>query len=277
MLDNKKEIFQYQRIWENLIFPKGYCLTVKNSKVPAIFWIVQGCINLKINDIETHNVCSREMFIAHYDCLYEMTMLEQTRLLVCHVPMEIWYSEQKWIDLLISDNNQVFEGFFKLPVKKIIIQYLALLNTYLKEGIQSQFFFEIKRQELFLLLFYLYKKQDLVKFFNCFLTKDIQFKNFVINNFMNSRNVQELAKIANYSTSGFIKKFQKCFKESPYRWIQRQKANRLYYEINRGVKSLQELATDYGFSSYQHFSHFCKVQLGAPPSLIIDNSGRKVK
>jgi AraC-like DNA-binding protein len=110
----------------------------------------------------------------------------------------------------------------------------------------------------------------LAQFLHFIVSENVQFKEFVINNYRNVKNVQELAALANYSTSGFIKKFQKCFNDSPYGWMQKQRAKQILIEIKQGVKSLQEIAVEYKFSSYQHFSNFCKKQLGFPPTKIFN-------
>jgi len=272
MDNNIGETLTNQRIWENLILPKGYQVGEQLFCDPVIFIVIRGSVCFKANDKEAHTVFPHEMFMAQIDNSYEIIMMEQTHLIICHVPMGALYKEQKWIEKLISNNIYVSEEFFKLPVKKMIIRYLFLLDLYMKEGIYSQDFFELKRQELFFLLFHYYSKNDLAQFLQSVLSKDIQFKNLVISNYLQTRNVQELAKLANYSTSGFIKKFQKCFNDSPYKWMQRQKARLISVEIYKGVKSLQEIANEYNFSSYQHFSVFCKTQLGAPPTVILEKS-----
>ena len=274
-MENHRQTLEYQRIWDSLILPKDYHLESRLFPGPMIFFVITGSVKLEIKTVEIHFVFSHEMFMAQSDNSYSITMLEPTHLLVCHVPVESWFAEQKWINELIKDEKTISEAFFKLPVKKIIIRYLALLVLYLKEAIYPSYFFELKRQELFFLLFYYYPKYDLAQFLQCILSKDIQFKKFVMNNHFNAKNVQELAKFANYSTSGFIKKFQKCFNDSPYNWMQKQKARQISVEINRGVKSLQEIANEYKFSSYQHFSVFCKSQLGSPPTEILSKSKLK--
>jgi AraC-like DNA-binding protein len=52
--------------------------------------------------------------------------------------------------------------------------------------------------------------------------------------------------------------------------MQKQRANQILNDVTQGVKSLQEIATEYNFSSYQHFANFCKVQFGFPPTQIAD-------
>ena len=268
---NIGETSKYQKIWENLILPKGYQIERQLLVNPMIFFVMTGSVSVRINNSETHTVLFHEMFMAQIDNSYEITMLEQTHLLICYVPAEAWFAEQKRIDDLVLQDASVSDPFFKLIVKKAVIRYLSLLDMYLKEGVYPPYFFELKRQELFFLFFFHYQKNDLAQFLQCILSKDIQFKKFVMSNYLMAKNVQDLAKLANYSTSGFIKKFQKCFNDSPYQWMQRQKAKQISLEISRGVKTLQEIANEYGFSSYQHFAVFCKSQLGSTPSEIFAN------
>ena len=269
------ETSNYQRIWENLILPKGYHLGGQLSVDPLILFVITGCVRFKMNGREVHTILPQEMFMAQYDNLYEITMMEQTHLIICHAPIEVWY-KQKWVERLISDDSALFSGgFYKLSVKKMIVRYLSLLDLYLKEGTYSSDFFELKREELFLLLFHYYSKDDLAQFLQPILSRDIQFKNLVIGNYLHAKNVQGLAKLANYSTSGFIKKFQKCFSDSPYQWMQKQKAKQIFVEIYQGRKTLQEISNEYNFSSYQHFSVFCKTQLGATPTMIMEKKQNK--
>jgi len=272
VLESFGEKVKDQRIWEGLTLPKDYQWESRLFQNPMIVFVITGSVQLEINKEETHSVFASEMFITESNNLYGITMMEQTRLLICHVPPEVWFVEQERIDELIKEEGTLSEEFFKLPVKKVILRCLLLLEQYLKEAIYPSYFFELKRQELFYLLFYNYAKQDLLRFLQCILAKDIEFKKFVMNNYFKAKNVQELAKSANYSTSGFIKKFQKCFNDSPYRWMQRQKAKHISLEINRGIKSLQEIANEYNFSSFQHFSGFCKLHLGSPPSEILSKN-----
>ena len=271
-LENNGAISTRQRIWESLNLPKGYRIEKHLSFDPMIFFVQSGSLSFKMNGVEAHNVFSQEMFMAQIDNLYEITMLEQTHLIICHVPLETWYAEQNLIERLISDDEEISEHFFKLPVKKMILRFLYLMEFYLKEGIRSPDLFELKRQELIFLLFHYYQRSELARFLQCVLSKDIQFKKFVVSNYSNVGNVKELAKLANYSASGFIKKFQKCFNESPYKWMQKQKARQISIDIYQGIKSLQEIASEYNFSSYQHFAVFCKLQLGAAPTTIYDKN-----
>jgi AraC-like DNA-binding protein len=255
-----------QNIWENLSFPANRSLKKNISHEAVVFFIIEGSIVFSINDLENHSVHEQEMFLVPDNCSCNIKVLKPVNLLICSFGVETLLSEQKMIDELIPLYDDAQGNFIKLPINKVIKDYLLLLVQCMEDGLSSYYFFELKRHELFLLLFAYYTKEELAYFFCNIISENVQFRGFVMDNFLNVKNVQELANIANYSTSGFIKKFQRYFKESPYRWMQRQKARLILSDINEGAKSLQEIATEYKFSSYQHFANFCKLQFGFPPS-----------
>jgi len=267
-----------QRIWERMFLAKDYSFEIQLSNDPMIFFVISGSMSIKINNTEEFAIYSNETFMTQFDNSYEITILEQTHLLICYASIESWFTEQKWIDSIVLDEidtdnaktNCKSDIFLKLSLKSIFIQYLSLMNLYLEDTIHSLSFYELKRQEMFFLLSHYYKKDELSKFLRCILSNDMQFKKFVVSNYLKAGDVKNLAELANYSTSGFIKKFKKSFKESPYKWMQKQKAKQISFEIKRGIKSLKEISNEYNFSSYQHFSVFCKSQLGAPPTKIIE-------
>jgi AraC-like DNA-binding protein len=261
---------KYQNIWESLSLSTGSCLKKEISHEAVFFFVVTGSIELSIPNSRNYIVNEREMFLIPDRCFCRISALEQVNLLSCSFCVETLFSEQRMIDELIPFHDDTPDGLAKLSINKVIINYLALLEQCMKDGLNSYYFFDLKRHELFLLLFTYYTKQDLARFLYDILSENVQFRGFIIDNYLNVKSVQELAGLANYSTSGFIKKFQRYFNESPYRWIQKQKAKLILTDINKGAKSLQEIATEYGFSSYQHFANFCKIQFGFPPTELID-------
>jgi AraC-like DNA-binding protein len=261
---------QHQNIWESLNFPADQVLKYKISRETVVFFVLKGSIDFSLNDLENRIVREQEMFIIPDNCSYTIRTLAPVHLLCCSFGAETLLSKQKMLDELIPLYDDIKDDFVKLPINKVISDWLFLLEQCMKDGLNSYYFFDLKRHEFFLLLFVYYRKEELARFLFSILSENVQFRGFVINNFLNVRNVQELADMANYSTSGFIKKFQRYFKESPYKWMQRQKAKLILSDINEEAKSLKEIALEYKFSSYQHFANFCKVQFGLPPTELVN-------
>jgi AraC-like DNA-binding protein len=258
-----------EKLWQFYLFLKGFAWQIDRWQGTFVFFVTKGSLKISINDLETYVVNSKEMFLVQEDSSYTIEVLRHSQITTCQFHTEALLSEQKLIDELVPLCINQKQEFIKLPINGAILSYLTLLQLYVKDDIVSDCFFDLKRQELLTLLFAYYSKVELARFLQSIVSENIQFKEFIINNYRNVKNVSELAALANYSTSGFIKRFQKCFNDSPYGWMQKQRAKQILIEIKQGVKSLQEIAVEYRFSSYQHFSNFCKKQFGFPPTKII--------
>lgn len=256
---------EIQNIWENVFLPQKVCWAIEKLSEPVIFFLIDGVVKLTVEDTDIYTVNKSEMVLLPDATHCKIETLEQSNLMLCSLSVEFLLSEKKLSKELIPENPDEEERIKKLPISETVLQFLSLLRKCMEDGLASYYFMDLKRNELNLLLFAYYKERELALFLRSVLSKDAQFKRFVLNNYLMVKNVRELAALANYSTSGFIKKFQKVFDESPYKWMQKQKASKILVEINRGVKSLQEIANEYKFSSYQHFSSFCKAIFGFPP------------
>jgi len=264
----KKTHSKEENIWNRFHFQKNNLTENKKTVNPVLLFVLRGSITLHINGIDDIKLTDNEMMMLPDGWMYKIETIAQSDLITCQFPVELFYPEQKLLNELLAFNVEKQNNYKILHIKKTISRFLLLFSQCMKDGMVSDYFYELKRNELNLLLFVYYKREDLAHFLQVILSNDLQFKKFVMNNCLIAKNVQELASLANYSTSGFIKKFQKTFNESPYKWMQKQKARLILMDINRGKKSLQGIADDFGFSSYQHFSSFCRKYFNQPPTEI---------
>jgi AraC-like DNA-binding protein len=159
-----------------------------------------------------------------------------------------------------------------LKTNKVISNYLELLLESLNDGLSCDYFHKIKQKELFYYLRAYYPKKELSAFFSPMLNGDIHFSQLVFKNYDSVKNLGELAKIANYSLSGFKKRFTKVFGMSPQRWIENEKAKKIRYEINCTHKSFKEISVEFNFSSPSHFDSFCKRVFGMSPGKLRENA-----
>jgi AraC-like DNA-binding protein len=84
-------------------------------------------------------------------------------------------------------------------------------------------------------------------------------------NWLKHGNVTKLAEAMNMTAQQFTKRFNCVFGETPYRWMQQEKARLIYGEICQNSKPLKEIAWDYGFTAYTHFSRFCRTSFNMNP------------
>jgi AraC-like DNA-binding protein len=154
-------------------------------------------------------------------------------------------------------------GFLK-PHQRMT-EFSALLENYINDGIKDARFFDLKIQELLILIQAYYDKHQLANFYTPIYSRDFIFLNNIFKNFDKIKTVKELADAFDYTLSGFEKKFKNIFKISPYKWMQEQKAKNVYDEVCYGTKTFTQIAKEYRFSSPAHFNDFCKHYYGYTP------------
>lgn len=96
--------------------------------------------------------------------------------------------------------------------------------------------------------------------------RDIEFRDFIFENFRDTPDVNLLAEKANMGVRTFTRKFKETFLESPHKWILARKAEFIENDIVRSNLSFNEIANKYNFSSPAYLSNFCKKLWGKTPT-----------
>lgn len=154
-------------------------------------------------------------------------------------------------------------------------EYFSAFVSCLNEGLKCYHYLELKSQELMFILRGFYTRPELAVFFKPLISNDMGFSDFILKNYRNVKTVEELAKLSNYSRSGFKAHFRKTFGTSASAWMREKKARDVYHELNSTTKSLQQISKEYNFSSVSHMSIFCKEYFNMPPGKIRRESGKK--
>lgn len=132
----------------------------------------------------------------------------------------------------------------------------------------------IKQQEVLLVLRGYYTKKELFTFFSSILGHAGHFEDFVMGNYRKVKSVKEFAGLYCTSERSFNRKFRDCFKESPYQWMQKKKAELIREKITESDTPFQEIAMDFDFNSQAHFTSYCKRLFGITPSKLRIESKR---
>lgn len=135
----------------------------------------------------------------------------------------------------------------------------------------------LKQQELLLVLKGLYTKKELAAFF--FESNSVKqhfFKRFVLENYIKVKTVKEFANLYCVSERSFNRKFHSYFGESPYKWMQKKKAEQIREMICNPKFTLQEIADKFEFSSSSYFTAYCRRMFGMTPSQLRENGAEDI-
>ncbi len=153
-----------------------------------------------------------------------------------------------------------------LPIIPEMSLALKSAEMYYDAKLNCGLVMEAKLKEFFFLLSAYYEPEDLGKFLAPLLREEVDFKEFVINNFDKVSTVQELAELRNMSLRVFNKLFKDTFNMPPYQWILLQKGKQIERKLAQKSIPFAEIIEEYGFSSPSHFTVYCRRQYGMTPT-----------
>ena len=130
----------------------------------------------------------------------------------------------------------------------------------------------LKQQEITLILRGFYTKAELSCFFTGISGVGKKFESFIIENYRKVKTVKEFANLCCVSERSFNRKFQHCFNQSPYQWMQERKAELVREKISDPEVTFREIAIEFDFSSPAHLTYYCKKHFGVTPTELRENS-----
>ncbi len=121
-------------------------------------------------------------------------------------------------------------------------------------------------QLLFLIQVY-YPRETYIRFYSALFNSDVEFSDFVYNNWKTYQTAGELATAFRLGPSQFADRFVKVFGETPGSWLNNRKRTEIYYDLCNSRKSIKEVAADYNYA-IPNFTRYCRTNFGATPGTI---------
>jgi AraC family transcriptional regulator, exoenzyme S synthesis regulatory protein ExsA len=156
----------------------------------------------------------------------------------------------------------------KSKADELLTNYVSSLQFYFQnEELVSDELLKLKVKELILLL----AKTDNVEMITqllagLFSPTRYTLKEIIEANVYSNLSIDELAKLANISTSTFKREFTKIYQQSPGRYIKERKLSRAADLLLKTDRRISDIAFDCGFVEVAHFSRSFQKRYGVSPS-----------
>lgn len=235
----------------------------------VLLFILSGKVSANCNQYKNKQHKTNEIaLVPRNNCCY-VRILEETTLISCPFLLDAdfcnSFSYHELSNFIPEDS--VYD-FTILPTRERIIEFLNLLIHCLEDRIGDTYFHELMKKELFFFLRAYYSKEELATFFYPLLGKNMDFKELVMSNYLQIKDLSEFADKANMSLPTFKRHFQETFGQSAHKWITERKSEWIYKDILLTDMPISEIGEKYHFLSLPYFSVFCKKQFGLSPQKI---------
>jgi AraC-like DNA-binding protein len=242
----------------------GEYFTFSNKEFNCLFFFLKGNVNL-IYESQEYNLKKNTIAFLPVSSEYKIFVSSEANIVVNYFNKPIDLCEKLALENLTSFIGKKSHTPI-LRMKTPLRLFLNTLTFYLNEGVSCKHFHEIKEKELFFILRFFYTKEEIAGLFAPIVSRNLDFKNLVLNNYLNINSVKELAKTCNYSLSSFNRIFKNNFNESPYIWLQNQKLKYITGKLSNKNIPFSQIIDEFGFSSPAHFTIYCKKHLHLTPS-----------
>jgi AraC-like DNA-binding protein len=258
--DGEDAEIKYETIFE------GDLATLDLSGITIAF-VMQGSFHFSGGHIVNQYMSKGKMMLLPSQYKMIIKAETDTSLFLMKINSRINFCEQYPIELLFKtkEDSKALDSFHLLKTNKRISAFFNLLLATYQDGLKCQYFFDVKQKELLYYLRAYYSKDDLYKFFAPVISRDLSFSELIYEHADKIKTLEDMAALTHYSVSGVKKRFKQVFDIPPSHWIKKEKAKKVYHEINCSNKSFKQIALDFEFSSPSHLDNFCKAHFAASP------------
>lgn len=247
----------------------------KEMTETKILCVVSGKVKISTERIRNTVVDAGNIILLSSGSCISIHILDDSYLIVFNIIKPIQLCDICPLESLTPDmSDHQEDDLAVLPFNKHVDKYIDGLVSCLDEGLKCFNYLENKSIEFLFILRGFYTRPALAKFFRPIITTDTGFSDFILRNYRTVKTVEELARMSNYSRSGFKAHFRKTFGTSASNWLREKKARNVFHELNTTSKTLREISDEFNFSSVSHMSIFCKEYFGAPPGKLRRDNGK---
>lgn len=145
---------------------------------------------------------------------------------------------------------------------------LESMQRYYDDGLTCECMMRMKLDEVFWIIGGYYDPAIIGEVFSAMLRHEVDFKSFIVNNFMSAKSVEDLAHLRGMSLRKFNKVFKDNFGVPPYTWMLERRAELVKERLADASVSFQEIMEEFKLSSPSHFTVFCRRHYGKTPTQV---------
>ncbi len=247
-------------------FKSGEEFRIEPRNLHYLFFFLEGIIELSCNEFKKRPYAANTMvFFSKENLITGFVKSPAEFVLLTFDSRQITSCKKMSLETICRQVQVKSCDYSGLPIIEPVLNVLKSVRFYWEQQLRCVHLFDIKLYEILFVLIAFYTKEELGHFFAPFLSKNIAFKDFVLDNYMKVKTVEELADLYHTSVRSFSRKFKQYFGNSPYNWMLEQKSKHIKAELLDHSVFLNDIIEEYGFSSPSHFSAYCKKHFGKSP------------
>ncbi|MDR1938929.1 MAG: AraC family transcriptional regulator [Tannerellaceae bacterium] len=258
--DDKLNIgFRQYRLKEDYIYDSMY------KDCNQIFFLLEGQMVVNSSEALGKIVSEGEFFFLPTSADMSCKALSPCNFLVFFFDRLINTCDRAYFRELWGLCSQMEYKFKIVAMRHPLLDFAHSLITHFSQLIDVSEYQHVKYEEFLYLLRSVYSKEEMAAIFYPIAGKSIDFRKFVMENYLKVKNIHGLVSLSGLKRKTFDRQFFDEFGQPPYQWVLKQKAKHIRYALSETNDQMQEIMKKYGFVIAPHFTRFCKDYFKCTP------------
>ncbi len=235
------------------------------AKDNYMLFVLSGEIRMSFGQYQNKTFENGDMFFLPRNMNFTGTVVKPSHIALLKYSIKFECMEEG-VRLLAKKKAEGSYTWDKVKLKPELRQCVEELIHYKKNGLSCSHIYMVKAQEIYLIFKHFYTENERIQAFEPFIGQNPIFSESVISNYMYAKTAEELAARLGYGIKTFRELFKENFGETPYKWMQEQKAVQLKSRLMKKEISLKQIMLEFGFTTTSHFIIFCRKHFGGTPT-----------
>jgi AraC-like DNA-binding protein len=176
------------------------------------------------------------------------------------------YSELQALKPLCRDISYDFEP---IPLREPLRSLMRTFVDSVRSGTDDQPLYDVVLRNFLVLLRVYYTKEEVVRLVYPIMGKEMEFKDFILQNYLHVSNLNELIEQSTLCRTTFFAKFKEEFGTTAKQWMTQQLRDRILWKIREPGVRVKELISECNFESRAQFYRYFRQQFQCTPRQLI--------
>lgn len=244
-----------------------------------ILFVMRGVIDVHNDGFRHNRFQADEMVFLLRSSAVQVKAEKKTKLYVMYFDTFLSSCDQQLFKAYLPDVEKITYDFRPIRIPKQILLFLGQMHAIQLQKVDCMHFNSLKHREFFIFLRNFCPREDLVMFLAPLIGRSLNFRSKVLEKYaqLNGGSVTDLANRVGMGRKNFDKHFREEFGTSPAKWMQQEKAKRLFMFFSEPGATISDAMDMFHFNSPSHFNRFCHQYYQKSPGMMIKEAGHVKK
>ena len=160
--------------------------------------------------------------------------------------------------------------FSPIPMRYPLMPFLETVVHCLRNEMNCTYLHNVIEREFFFLLRGFYNKKEIATLFHPIIGRQLEFRDFVMQNYSKVNNLDELITLSNIGRTSFFIKFKEEFGITAKQWMMKQLKKRILGKVIEPGICVKQLMEVCNFESQAQLYRYFKQHFRCTPKQLID-------